>query len=54
MYRRSLKNPNRKVDDNIKMNFKEIDSGEDSYGLVYGSVAVCCKHDNETWGLIKC
>ena len=42
------------MDDSIKKNIREIDSGEDSYGLVYGPVAVCFKHDNENWGLIKC
>ena len=49
-----FKNPNRRVDDIIKRNIKEIDIGEDSYGLGYGSVAVFCKHSNEIWGLIKC
>jgi hypothetical protein len=32
-------NPSRRVDDNIKTNIKEIDRGEDSYGLGYESLA---------------
>jgi hypothetical protein len=49
-----FKNPTCRVGDNIKRNIKERDNGEDSYGLGYGSVAICCKYGNETWGLIKC
>lgn len=32
-------NPSRRVDDNIKTNIKEINRGEDSYGLWYDSLA---------------
>lgn len=40
----------RRWDDNIKMSFTEIgwDSGLDSFGFRYGSMAGCCKYINET------